>query len=348
MVVSYFFLNLQYNRSESVMAKLRRIDYTGNLILIASAVSILMALTWGGTVYPWSDARVLAPLLVGFAGLVGFMVFEASGIPLEPVMPIRLFPNRTSRIIYLNTFLNSLLIFWCFFFFPLYFQGVQLSSPSRSGVQLFPITLIAVPGAAISAVLLARWGKYKLLHVMGFLLMTVGIGTFALLEKDTSTAAWVLIQAVPSIGSGFLLSTLLPAFQASLEEADQAVATGSWSFSRSFGLIWGVAVAGAVFNSYVKQYSSLIDDPAVREILISGDAYGSATRAFIMQFDEPTREQIREVFLRALKKVFVISVAFGGTAFIAALFEKDVPLRKELETEYGLEEREKTDKDVTA
>ncbi|KPM41004.1 hypothetical protein AK830_g5535 [Neonectria ditissima] len=340
MIVSYFFLNLKYNREESVMAKLRRIDYVGNFILIASAISILIALTWAGPVYAWSDARILAPLLVGFAGLVGFVVFEASGIPVEPVMPIRLFPNRTSYIIYLNTFLNSMLIFWCFFFLPLYFQAVQLSSPSRSGVQLFPVTLIAVPGAALSAVALARWGKYKILHVLGFLMMTTGVGTLALLKKDSPTVAWVLIQAFPAVGSGFLLNTLLPAFQASLAESDQASATGMWAFIRSFGLVWGVAVASAIFNSYVKQYSSLIDDPFARETLSNGDAYGSATRAFVMQFDEPTRGQIRDVFLKALKRVFMISVAFGGTAFVAALFEKDIPLRKELDTEYGLEERE--------
>lgn len=341
MVVSYLFLNLQWNRAESTSAKLRRIDYVGNAILIAASVSILIALTTAGPVYPWSDYRVLVPLLLGLAGLAGFVAYEGSGIPIEPVMPIRLFPNRTSCIIYLNTFLNSTLIFWCFFFFPLYFQAVQLSSPSRSGVQLLPVTLVAAPGAAISALMLSRWGKYKLLHILGFLLNTAGIGSIAALHEDSSTATWVLIQIVPAVGSGFLLNTLLPAFQASTAEADQAAATATWAFIRSFGLVWGVAVAGAVFNTYVRQYADLVADPTVRSVLSSGDAYGSATRAFVMQFEEPTRSEIQRVFLKALKKVFVISTAFGGAALVAALFEKEIPLRKELDTEYGLEERTK-------
>ncbi|KAF4977549.1 hypothetical protein FZEAL_5920 [Fusarium zealandicum] len=202
------------------MAKLRRIDYLGNAILMASSISILIALTWAGPVYPWSDVRVLAPLIVGMLGLVGFAVYESSKIPSEPVMPIRLFPNRTSGIIYANTFLNNLLVFWIYFFFPLYFQAARISTPSRSGVQMLPVALIAIPGAALSAVILSRWGKFKLLHISGFVFISLGLGMLALLKEDSPDVAWILLQFIPAMGSGFLLNTLLPAFQASVDEAD--------------------------------------------------------------------------------------------------------------------------------
>lgn len=341
--MAYFFVNLRWDREEAVLSKLKRIDYTGNLILIASTVSVLIALTWAGPIYPWSDARILSPLLVGLAGLAGFLAYEASGIPREPVMPLRLFPSRTAVIIYANTFLSNILIFWCFFFFPLYFQAVQLSSPARSGVQMLPVTLIAIPAAAASAALLSRIGRFKALHVAGFTLQAAGIGLIALLRADSPTYAWVLIQVVPAVGSGLLVNTLLPAFQACLAEADQAAATGSWCFVRTFGQVWGVAVAGVVFNSYTQRYASESipeGEAALREALTAGgDAYASATKAFVMSIPEPLRDVVRDVFLRALRNVFLISIAFGGLALLLALFESDVPLRKALDTEYGLEER---------
>ncbi|KAF5985246.1 multidrug transporter (major facilitator family) [Fusarium coicis] len=338
-VVTYFFLNLQYDRTQSTMDKLRRIDYIGNAILIASSVSILIALTWAGPVHPWSDARILVPLIIGLLGLVGFVVYEGSGIPSEPVMPIRLFPGRTSYIVYINTFLNMLLIQWCYFFLPLYFQAVKLSTPSRSGVQMLPVALIAIPGAALSAVVLSKWGKYKMLHVSGFFLMTLGVGLLGLLHEESPPAAWILLQFIPAIGSGFLLNTLLPAFQAATDEEDQAAATGNWTFMRSFGSVWGVAIAGSIFNTYTKQYSHMIDNELAREMLSSGDSYQNATRAFVLQFDEVVQSKIRHVFMLSLSKVYVISVAFGGLAWVLSLFEKDVPLRKELDTQYGLDEK---------
>lgn len=344
MVVSYFFINLKYNREQSVMQKLRRIDYGGNAILVASTVSILLALTWGGPEYPWTDAQVIVPLVVGLLGLIGFIVYEGSGIPAEPVMPLRLFPNWTARIVYLNTFFANMGIFWGFYFIPIFFQSVMLSSPSRSGVQVLPMMLIAIPGAALAGVLLARFGKYKYLHIGGFVLLCAGLGLLALLKPTSSTGAWVMLQAVPALGSGMLIPTLLPAFQASCTEMDQAAATGTWSFIRTFGYVWGVSAAASIFNSYTKQYAHLIDDAAVRELLSTGDAYASATQRFVSQFPEPTRTQIVEVFHKALKNVFLFSMIFAGIPLLLVWFEKEIPLRQELETEFGLEDKEKTTK----
>jgi MFS family permease len=344
MVVSYFFINLKYDRKQSTMQKLRRIDYGGNLILIAATISILIALTWGGPVYPWSDARVIAPLVVGILGLVGFVIYEGSGIPVEPIMPLRLFSNWTSRIIYINTFFSNMAIFWGFYFIPIFFQAVMLSSPSRSGVQVLPMMLIAIPGAALAGFLLARFGRYKWLHAGGFILLFAGVGLLALLSPDSSTGAWVMLQAVPALGSGMLITSLLPAFQASSTEMDQALATGTWSFIRMFGYVWGVAVASTILNSYAKEYAHIVQDPMVRELLSSGDAYASATKHFISQFPEPIRTQIITVFHKALKKVFLFSMVFAGVPVLLVWFEKEISLRQDLETEFGLEDKEKSTK----
>ena len=119
----------------------------------------------------------------------------------------------------------------------------MLASPSRSGVMVLPMMLCAIPGAAVAGFLLARFGKYKWLHVAGLVLMLVGVGLLALLKPSSSIAAWVLLQAVPALGSGLLIPTLLPAFQANCAEMEQAAATGTWSFIRVFGVI-GAATQG--------------------------------------------------------------------------------------------------------
>ena len=50
---------------------------SGNFIFIASTSSCILALTWGGAIYPWSSARVLVPLLVGLGGMAVFLAYEA-------------------------------------------------------------------------------------------------------------------------------------------------------------------------------------------------------------------------------------------------------------------------------
>lgn len=348
LVLLYLFLHVKWDRTSTTGNKLRRIDVIGNAILITSTVSVLIALTWAGAVHPWSSYKVIVPLILGLLGLAGFCVFEGCGIVPEPVMPLRLFATRTSAVVYATTFLNSAMVYWAFFFLPLYFQAVTLSTPARSGVQLLPVCLIAIPGAAVSAVVLSRWGRYKALHISGFALLAVGFGVWTLLDRHSDTAAWVLVQVVPALGSGMLLNTLLPAFQASLEEKDQAAATASWSFIRSFGQIWGVAIPAAIFNTYTAKFAEIVDDVGARDVLRHGDAYASATKVFVESFSTPVRDQIIEVFTEALRKVFFIALSFAGLAFLLSFLEREVKLRKELETEFGLEERDQTEKGVVS
>jgi hypothetical protein len=137
------FLNVKHNKEMSFSQKLRRIDYVGNILLIAATVSILYATTYGGTREPWSSWRIIVPLVLGLLGLVGFVFLENSKFILEPVVPPRLFNNRTSVTIFAVTFLNSALLYWMLFFLPVYFQSVLGSSPARAGVQILPAIVIA-------------------------------------------------------------------------------------------------------------------------------------------------------------------------------------------------------------
>ncbi|KAI1765223.1 MFS general substrate transporter [Hypoxylon sp. FL1150] len=340
LVLLWLFLRVKWDRETKVWDKLRRIDTVGNGVLVASTVSILIALTWAGVIHPWSSYHVLVPLVIGIVGLISFCALEGSTLISNPVMPLRLFASRTSMVVYANTFFVSMLNYWIFFFLPIYFQSVKLSSPSRSGVQMLPITFILIPGAAIGAVALSTWGKYKLLHIVGFAFLTAGMGSLSVLDRDSSTAEWVCLQILPALGAGIVVDTLLPAFQTGVAESDSAAATASWTFMRSFGNIWGVAVPSAIFNSYTNQYASTITDPSAQEYLLRGDAYSSATKTFVEGFPVQTQSEIIEVFAKALSKVFMIAVAFSGLAFVLCFIEGEVDLRTELKTDFGLEEKQ--------
>lgn len=112
LVVLYFSLHVNYNKEMSFTQKLKRLDLVGNGILMASTVAILWALTVGGVQYPWGAWNVLVPLILGIFGFGLFAVYEKWGWSAEPVMPPRLFNNRTSVIVSVNTFLNSALLYW--------------------------------------------------------------------------------------------------------------------------------------------------------------------------------------------------------------------------------------------
>ncbi|KAH6673324.1 MFS general substrate transporter-like protein [Halenospora varia] len=261
------FLQVGYHK-EPVLAKLKRIDYVGHSIFVGSVVAILLALTSAGVKYAWSSWNTIFPLVLGIVGLGAFLAYEGSRFCLEPTMPLRFFKNRTTLGAFILGFMHSLLTIWVIYFLPVYFQAVLGSSPARSGVQLLPTVLILIPFAAISGKLLQRIGKYRLLHFLGFALMIVGFGVFTLLHQHSSTAAWVCFQGIEAAGAGFVASSLLPAAQAPLNEADTATVTGTFSFIRSFGISFAVTIPGTMFNNRFDHLAGRISDVGVRNLLV--------------------------------------------------------------------------------
>lgn len=341
MIMIIVFLQVKYNKEMTFAQKIRRIDYIGNAVLIGSTVAVLYSLTYGGTLYQWSSGRIIAPLVIGLLGLVAFIGFESLKFVIEPVVPPRLFANRTSATVFAVTFLNSSLLYWMLYFLPVYFQTILGSSPARSGVQLLPSIVVAIPAAIMAVLLLTKFGKYKPLHLAGFALNTIGLGLFTLLDKDSSTAEWVIFQIIAAGGSGFVLNTLLPACQTPLAESDQAAATATWSFVRSFGNIWGVAIPAAIFNSRFAQLSDRIQDSSIAAQFGHGNAYSHASADFLDTFGSNVKLEIVSVFSDSLKQVWQISIVFSGVSFLLVFLEKQIKMRKDLETEFGIDEGKK-------
>ncbi|KAK8091804.1 hypothetical protein PG997_002165 [Apiospora hydei] len=315
-LITLFFMKLQSRVGGGFMQKLRRVDWVGVTILTISCIAIMYAYRH--------------TLAGGLLGLIIFALFEGTPFVSEPVTPYHLFANRTSAIAFIVTFLQSMMGLYMIYVYALYFQAVLGANQTLSGVYLIP-TVISFPlFSAIGGVLMTKYGRYKPLHLIGFAFLTLGCGLSSLLGSDSNPAEWVFFQLFLGIGAGLTMAVLLPAVQAQLQESDTALSTGTWAFIRSLGVIWAVTIPAAIFNNRFGQLLYTIDDPAARAMLDNGNAYAHGTAALV-----------REVYSRSIQRVWQIGVVFSGVCFLLSLFEKETSLRRELETDFGLQEEKK-------
>ncbi|MCJ1475923.1 hypothetical protein MMC13_004587 [Lambiella insularis] len=333
------FLRLSWNRSPTWRQSLARVDYVGNFIFIASITSILIGLIQGGIIYPWGSWQTVLPIVLGVLGWALFFVHQASSFCKEPTMPPRLFNNRTSGTVYFLDFIVSVLLEWCVYVLPLYFQSLLAASPLISGVDILPINSFMIPSAALAGALLTKFGKYKPFHWVGFAILAIACGLFSTLTANSSKAAWVIFEIIAAVGIGFPLTTQLPAIQAVLPEADTAVSTSTYSFIRSFGFIWGATIPSIVFNSRIDAILERIDDSTVRSALANGGAYGFANK--VQTLSGQTLAQTLDVYASALRIVWLVGVAFSLVGFVFVFAEKHVDMRITLDTQFGLEQRKK-------
>lgn len=336
------FLNVRYTRNPTWVHALARVDFLGNAIFIPSMVAIFFALIMGGTQgFAWHSWRIIVPLVLGALGWAAFHVHQASPICREPSMPPRLFTNRTSCAGFVIIFLGGVILQAVNYFLPVFFQGVKGASPLISGVYFLPFALAIIPLGGLAGAFLTKTGRYKPLHLVGFALGAVGLGLMSTLTRGSSTGEWVGYQILASAGSGLVFTATLPSTLATLPESDVAVATGTYSFVRSFGLVWGVTVASSAFNGQVNAELGTISDPAVRRLMQDGGAYTYASQdAAIAALPESTRGQVLEVYAHALRVVWLVCVGFSCLGVLVTFVEKQVKLRKEQSTEFGLAQSE--------
>ncbi|KUJ19473.1 MFS general substrate transporter [Mollisia scopiformis] len=329
LAVMSIFLRLRHEREPTWMRALSRVDWVGNIIFVASLCSLLIGLVFGGLVYAWSSWKVILPIVVGVLGWIGFHIYEwrPPAFCKEVSIPPRIFATRTSAAGFYIDFISSVLLQW----------ALKGAFSLRAGIDFIPYEAFLIVTAAVAGWILSKFGHYRPLHLLGFCLSILGPGLNISLSSSTPKAVWVVFQMIDAIGRALLLPTVLPAIMASLPDSDVAVATGMYSFLRSFGFVWGITIPGIIFNSQFDRYLKNVSDATVRQQLGSGRAYQLVSSDYIRSLDPIVQQEVISVYRRALRPVWIGAVAFGFTGLITVFVEKHIALRTELDTEYGIE-----------
>lgn len=94
-------------KESSFWEKLKKVDWTGGFLFIGSTTVFLMAISWGGLQYPWKHVGTIAPLIIGAAGIVFTIVFEAR-VASQPFLRKSLFYSRSAVAAYVCTLIQGL------------------------------------------------------------------------------------------------------------------------------------------------------------------------------------------------------------------------------------------------
>jgi hypothetical protein len=255
------------------------------------------------------------------------------------MIPGHLFRNRTTVAAYGMTVLFATLHTWGGFAWPVYFQAELRLSPLKAGINYLVFQAFLVVAAGISGTLLSKLGYYQPLQLFGFALLSLGTGLGILLKPDTTTVVWVVFLAITATGLSFVMTTILPAILAPLAESDVATATGVFSFLRSFGFMWGATFSVVVFNSAFDQFAPNIRDKTVQATLARGQAFETISSPYIDNLPKEVRAEVIGVFDDALNVVWEVALALAVCGMLLVFVEKHVPLRTQLDTKYGLENK---------
>ncbi|KAK0668176.1 putative transporter [Cercophora samala] len=347
LILMWFWLRLNNGNPSRTWDELRykvsQVDFLGITVLTASVIMLLLAFTSAVDVESWNSPPIIIFLTTGFSGILAFALWERSDWCSHPIMAPHVFSNRTTVAAFVITVIHGFITYGFQFYLPPFFQVILGSSPTESGVLILPCTLTIVILAALGGPLLAKFGRYRLMHRMGFVLMAAGLFLCVVYEKSSSTALWIFFSFLVGTGSGIIVSTTLPTVLVQLTDKENAAATGSWAFLRGLGSLLGVAIPNAAFNAQFSASLGTVGDSSAQTQLSNGQAYEHASASWISAFGKPdVEDQIRGVFASSLKLVWFIFLVMALLGAAVTFLERHIALRKELDSDFGLLEKTKT------
>ena len=302
-------------------------DYRGGLLLIVFSGALLLGLSWGGNQYGWDRPEVIAPLAL--AGLLAalFVVVERRAV--NGVLPLALFRNRVFTVSALVVIVVGMGLFAVVQFMPLFVQGAQGASATKSGTVTMPMMGGVVVGSVVTGQILSRMGQYRRMALMGGAGMVVGTWLLSTLAADSSPWQTRGYMVVFGLGIGVALPLYNLAVQNSLPYRQLGVGTASMQFFRQIGGTVGVATFGALLASRFPTqlskavgagYETLKSEP---QILLSPEALDQF-RAEVEATAPGTAEGVIEVARSALgvtvTDLYLIAAVIMGVGLVVAMF----------------------------
>ncbi|KAH9933607.1 iron permease [Epithele typhae] len=318
----------------TIKEKLGRIDWIGNLIIIAGTTLALIGLTWGGIQFPWGDTHVLGALILGFILIFSFFLYETL-VPKEPTIPLDVMKNRVAVSGYIATFFHGVLTLTTIFYLPVYFQACMEATPLQSSTKLLGTTLVCAPISFITGGVVKKTGKYLLVNIVGWIFMLIGFGLFTTLKADSSTGAWAGFQVLTAAGIGIIWSATVFPILASIPVHRFAAAIAFQNFLRTFAQTWGIAISASILQNELKK-----NLPAAFAAQFSeGVEIAYAVIPIIPGLEEPLKTEVRAAFAASMSVVWKVMTGLAGGGLLTVLLLKEVPMHTVMDDRYGLEDR---------
>jgi EmrB/QacA subfamily drug resistance transporter len=225
-----------------VFHRRRKVDWLGGILLMASAVVVMLVLTWGGNRYLWLSPTVLAMIGAAVALALAF-VWHARNAE-EPFLPLPLMGGTVVPYAMAAGGCALGAMMGLTVHLPLYYEVVYHLTASEAGLALIPLAAISTFGAAIAGKTMARAKHYKRVAITGTAIAAICGLALAL----TTLPLWGLLVLLSlfALGLGTTFPVSVVSLQNSVVRAQIGTVTGAMNFFRALMASFTVAAFSAI------------------------------------------------------------------------------------------------------
>jgi EmrB/QacA subfamily drug resistance transporter len=289
------------------------LDLIGTVFFMPAIVCLLLALQWGGSKYPWNEARIIVLFV-----LFGVLIIIFIGIQIwkqdNATVPPRIIKNRSVAASSFFAFCLGSGFFIMVYYLPVWFQAVQGVSAVESGIRNLPLVLGLVLVSIISGIGVSIEGHYAPWMIASSVVMAIGFGLITTFKPDTGSPSWIGLQCLAGIGVGLGMQQPLMAVQTVLNIKDVPTGTSVLIFLQTLGGALFVSVGENVFTN--KLVEGLAEHaPGINPLVVL------STGATSIQSTTPPQylAGVTLAYNDALVKAFTVATAMAALSIIGSV-----------------------------
>lgn len=306
--------------------KLQKLDWLGVLLIAALHVCFVLAFTFGGSIWAWSDGRFIALVIL-------FCIFTAT---FAVSQHFALFTNKTDRLfpcellgslqlvlVYIVMACGGAALFISVYYIPLFFLFLHGDTGVEAAVRLLPFVCFYVTAVLVCGYAMPRTGYHFLWYLVSGLLLTAGGAAMYVLRYD-SPAAHVY-------GTSVLLGLGLTVSQAGYDVACRtAIAIGKEdkmpevlqfiNISQGQSQLLGLAIASSIFQSVAFEgMKAVLSGTGFSETQIQGAIAGTQSEV-LETISGDLRIRALGVIVHAIDLEWILVMTAGALQTVCALF----------------------------
>ncbi|MFZ4178594.1 MFS transporter [Streptomyces griseoincarnatus] len=303
-----------------------KVDWAGAFFVTAAVSLLLVWVTFADDKYDWMSWQT--GVMVGGALVLTLIFLLVESKASEPIIPLRLFRNRTITLASLASLFVGIAMFAGTVYFSQYFQLARDKSPTMSGVMTIPMIGGLFISSTVSGIVITRTGRWKAWLLTGGVLLTAGIGLLSTIRYDTPYWHVGVFMALMGLGVGMMMQNLVLCTQNQVAPSDLGAASSVVTFFRSLGGAVGVSVLGSVMSSRISHYAAdTIGTLSPQEQAAAAKASGSGTIPDMDLLPPGIRTWLESAYGHGIADIFLYVAPIALLGFLVTVFIKEVPLR---------------------
>ncbi|KAF4547720.1 Efflux pump patC-like protein [Elsinoe fawcettii] len=298
----------------------KEVDILGTVLSVGAIMTIVMAINFGGALYPWNSGRIIALFVV--SGVL-FILFTGQQVKLlfttihTRIFPCQFLRNWNAVLLYICASAVNTSGFIPIYYIPLYFQFTRGDGAIDAAVRLLPLIFLLSGAIIANGHLMSRFSYFQPWYIFGSILTLVGGVLMSRIETTTSISRIYGYEVLLGLGTGCFIQAGYAVIQAVTPPSEMSYAISYMMLAQLGGIAFGLAIGGAVFvNKAIEGLTVLLPNASRAELQL---AITGTSGAYFRGLPADLQARSIDAVVLALRDVFIPVYVGAAVCLIASV-----------------------------